>query len=619
MSMTTVARHPIGIPVSTAVKTDEPEAQSTSSAPATTVAQPIPAVQAPAPSALRRQLADRQDWRNLANQLRGIDTRTDGKPVTPEQVSSRLNNSRLALDKDSTYAKTHTTPQTLATVITGLGFELPRTAEEVTALAQKLEQKAAAHPLGNLGGALSWQIPMTEQDKQKIHQFMLSSNTGLSGLPLTEVDKGTLGYLLNGSSVTQSDLQTPGVALYKLLDSPRAQQLGRALQAHLGGVFSDRSVYDYILAAIHTLLDVRSISGQVNNILADFDFAGAEQWGQSPSSVTEKFSAHLIQKNRATPNNVKLVTHLLLSRAAPQLLITDIPPSVKFGSALWIQLSIAAAKIEAHTPGQVPGMTYAQVLIAAESLPTDSYAVQLAQRDALILWGLTHNLLDRDNSEPAPAQIEQVREAYNNHLKTLMNISSSMQVPIPIRTEMALNCLKAEFPNVDPQVFEAPVLAKRYTGDGRAPSGDPRMRSMLDILLEGERLGAKYAWITNDKRIPITAFNRFARTQNCKVTENFEKLYAKAITAQKEGHYGMVKHLICELPLEDRKNLEFGKLEYFYSDDYRKTGGGRLELVKRDRTLYVKTTRGGVENLYHINTSTGSIEKKTSKYQTFPA
>ncbi|AZE55412.1 hypothetical protein C4K03_3257 [Pseudomonas synxantha] len=94
--------------------------------------------------------------------------------------------------------------------------------------------------------------------------------------------------------------------------------------------------------------------------------------------------------------------------------------------------------------------------------------------------------------------------------------------------------------------------------------------------------------------------------------------YEKAKTAQKEAHHGMVKHLLGELPLEDRKNLELGKLEYFYSNDYRKTKNGNLELVKRDRTLYVKTTREGVESLYHISSSTGSIEKKNQLILTFP-
>ncbi|MCZ3003950.1 hypothetical protein NYY90_20425, partial [Acinetobacter baumannii] len=74
--------------------------------------------------------------------------------------------------------------QTLATVITHLGFELPRTVDEMTALAQKLEQKALQHPLGDFGGALTWPSPMAKADQHSIRAFLKYDTTGLPGLPL---------------------------------------------------------------------------------------------------------------------------------------------------------------------------------------------------------------------------------------------------------------------------------------------------------------------------------------------------------------------------------------------------------------------------------------------------
>ncbi|MBS7675584.1 hypothetical protein KIN13_19450, partial [Vibrio cholerae] len=58
--------------------------------------------------------------------------------------------------------------------------------------------------------------------------------------------------------------------------------------------------------------------------------------------------------------------YLLLARSAPQFLIKDIPPTVKVGSQAWASLVIAAMTIEAQTPGKVPGMTFAQVMSAAD-------------------------------------------------------------------------------------------------------------------------------------------------------------------------------------------------------------------------------------------------------------
>ncbi|WP_338493222.1 hypothetical protein [Pseudomonas trivialis] len=99
---------------------------------------------------------------------------------------------------------------------------------------------------------------MSRTDQYRIAQFLLSNDTGLPGLPLS-TDRGVLDYLLIGSSVTHDDLKGPAtMAMQKLLDTPKALALGQALQAHLGGVASDTSIYDYILAAIHLRLDPES-------------------------------------------------------------------------------------------------------------------------------------------------------------------------------------------------------------------------------------------------------------------------------------------------------------------------------------------------------------------------
>lgn len=592
---------------------DTPQTQSTLSSP--------PARTSLIPSrktGLVAQLADKENLKSLGQKLQQIAAKL-GEEAQPSAVLAALGSTPLDIHPGSSYAEEAGGSVTLETFIKKfLGLPLPSSHVQLTGLASTVTSRSLENPLGNLSGALSWPVPLSKDEQQRLRNITLNQEHALGDKPLLMQTKGgVLEFLRYQQPITTGPQDDPAKILLALIRTPQAQLMGKDLQERMQGLASDSSVTDYLLAGITLQLDPESITAPHRNKIAGFDLASNQHWGKPASTIIDNLSNWLIDKGKTSPEMAKVGAYLLLAGRAPEYLIKDIPSSVKVGSALWAQLTIAAAKIEAHTPGRVPGMTYAEVLIAAESLPANTYAVQTAQRDALILWGGARNLLDRHNSEPTPSQIEQVRVAYNNHLKTLTDISSSIQVPIPNRTEMALDCLKAEFPDVDPAVFEARVLAMRYTGDGPL-RGDPKMRSMLDILLEGERLGEKYAWITNDKRLPITAFNRFARTEECDITANFMDQYEKAITAQKKGHHGMVKHLIGELPLEDRKNFEFGKLEYFYNDEYRKTKNGRLELVKRDRTLYVKTTREGVETLYHINTSTGSIEKKNELISNFP-
>lgn len=576
--------------------------------------------------------ADQQNLFNLADQLKLMSTQNDGKPLTPDQISSALKSQVDTPFVGSTYALTRSTPPTLATVITDLGYEMPVTADQVATLAKQVEQKASIPVLGNLGGGLSWPIPMSQEERKSIRSFLLSDKSGLPGLPLRATHtNGTLNYLLQGSSVTHSDLQgDPQAALQKLFDTPRAQALGQALQAHLKGVSTAASIYDYLLTAINDGLDLSGLFYPEPNKIADIYLDSPVYWGQPPSLVAERLSKYLIKEGLASESTAKLATHVLLASRAPHFLIKDIPANVKVGSVLWGQLALAAAKIEARTPGLLPNMTCAEVIAEAESIRADNVDVQVAQREILKEWGLANGLLPilqttwtpidgvlvPSTPEPTESEMEQVRVAYNSRLQALTQASTDLYTPLASRKEIALNCLRTEFPNLDPAVFEVQVLAKRYTGSGRAPAGDPRLRSMLDIVMEGKKLGETYKWITNDRRVPIDAFNAFAHSDRLHAPEVFKAKFESSVKAQKEGHHGMVQHLISQMPLADRKNFEFGKLEYFYSNDYKSTKGKRLEVVKRGHTLIVKATRNGETNLYEIDTAKGTIEKQNDRLAT---
>ena len=86
--------------------------------------------------------------------------------------------------------------------------------------------------------------------------------------------------------------------------------------------------------------------------------------------------------------------YVLLARKAPELLIKDLPASVTYGSTAWLNLSIAAATIEAQTPGKVPNMTFAQVMSAAEGASLQDLSItQKAQSAALRVWGVVNGVI----------------------------------------------------------------------------------------------------------------------------------------------------------------------------------------------------------------------------------
>ncbi|MCF5545820.1 hypothetical protein [Pseudomonas salomonii] len=603
MSITALHRTLADNPSPFVVETPVVVAQGASSTTTTNASDAPHSVQTPAPDALRTQQADQQNLRNLAAQLRGIDTRAHGKPVTPDAVLSGLNNSRLTAQKDSAYAHVQPTAQTLATVITHLGFELPRTVEEVAALAQKLEQKASQHPLGDFGGALTWPIPMAPADQHSLRAFLKSDTTGLPGLPLPPHGNGVLTYLLSGSSVSQSDLQDPTVAVQKLLDSPKARALGQALQDHLQGAATDTSLYDYVLAAIHLGLDPESLKSPERNKIAEWPLHDPDHWGQPPSEVVACLSRHLEKNGRANSKTVKLATHLLLSRVAPQFLIKDIPDSVKIGSVAWFNLTVAAAAIEAERPGTVANMTFAEVMCDAQKC-APSPANAHAQTRALVDWGVASGVLVKNADDSySPEQLNTLQAAFNRQVNRRLVAGQTLDDALPTREGIARARLIERFGDLG-ELFDAKVLGTdQYRGEpGQVGLGG--LHSLLDIAMMD--MPNPRPFMSTDPRIPLEALNSNPRFG---VREEFDQQFARAIAEKKDAVATTVQHMISQLPLEDRKKFQFGKLEFFYEGSSRlSTGFWGSTPDKNKPQLLVKVELEGQITTYEIDLNRGTIE-----------
>lgn len=477
-------------------------------------------------------------------------------------------------------------------------------------------KRAQTPPLGNFAGALSWPVPLSPRDQGTIAALLRDATTGLPGLPLAEGGSGVLGYLLSGSSVADTDLTVANRAVEQLLASPRAQALGLAIQSRLGGLPTNTSINDFLMAAIHLGLDPDYGRAPGLNTIAGFDLAQAAHQGAVPSAVVDGLGRHLIAHARATPKTAALATHLLLARAAPQFLVKGIPSSVTYASLTWTQLAIATAKIEADTPGRAPNLSYAEALAYGEQVSTPTPVLEGIQRMALADWGRANGLLTRE--APRNAEYEAVRTQYNRQLQALTTASLQAQTPIPDRRDMALAVLKAAFPDLDPTRFEVPSLTRVFRISGRTGQF-PGLRSMLDVVMHGEALGKDEHWESRDKRIPATTFCQLFEGGKLQVAAAFQAGYAQALDAIEKGHKGLARYLITTLAPQDRKNLEYGQLEFFHTNDYTMAMDmfSKPALRARGHTLRVKTTLDGRVNIYEIDTRRGTVEKQnywTTRY-----
>lgn len=465
---------------------------------------------------------------------------------------------------------------------------------------------AGAPALGNFSGALSWPLPLTVESQREIADVVACNSAHLPGLPLADSRQGALGYLLGDPSMSDIDLQNPAIVLQQLARTPRWTALGNALQTQLNGIPTQTSVNDYVLAAIGIGLDLGSLDHPARNTLAGFDLAGQAHWGQSPSTVVAALERHLIAQGKTTADSAKLGAHLLLARVAPEYLIKAIPATVVYGSAAWATFTLAVAQLESDAPGSTASMSFAQVMAKTEGRSQAPYADAL--RAALVDWAVVNGVVEKHTDDTyAPAQIETIRQAFNQQRDERLQASRALDSPLPSRKEIALAALKERFGD-QPYFEEKCLKAKPTPRKSRLYTGT---YSMLDLVMAGiEKLET---WTTKDPRIPIQGFNNGA---GFTAKAAFESKFDSVIGEHKKAHHTLVKHLIAQLPLEDRKNLEQGKLTFFRQNTY-KIGMDIIPsttLVDKSNTLTLKLERS-VDNtskvdLYEIDITHGVIRKR---------
>ena len=562
--------------------------------------QAIP-VQAKTKPGLQAALADRENLKVLGQKIFEVASRL-GADATPHAVLAALGSTPMDMDPESSYLLETGSSITLATFIKHLGFFLPTSHFHLTSLADAVTEKALEHPLGDLGGGLSWPVPMSPGEQRRLGAFTLNQ---LGDQPQR---RGVLDYLNDQQPVAAQVWSSPVQALQSLVSSAPGQRLGKYLQEQMGAIATDRSINDYLLAAIAVQMDPESIAAPQRNKMAGFDLANDQHWGKPASVVVDGLSKHLSTSGKTSPEMAGVGAYVLLARRAPEFLIKDIPASVTYGSPAWVSLAIAATTIEAQSPGKVPNMTFVQVMQQAESAGlADPGVTQHAQRVALVDWGVINGLLTRKgDARYTDEELNTLQKTFNTRQQQMITASQSLDKDLPRRKELALDELKQRFGELG-ELFEEKLIST--TSQPRGGPGTPATRlvghhSLLDIAMMD--LPSPAVFHSTDNRIPLTKLNANYRFG---VAEAFNQQFDATIQGKKTAIFTTIKHLIAQLPLEHRKNFEYGKIT-FYQNTSHTLGLGFSDKVHhpKDQELLVKIEREGNPAAYEINFAQGTIQ-----------
>lgn len=583
----------------------------------------------------REALGDVSNRLRAVAELRHLAAAIENRTNSVQQIQAQLKKRTINLPLESSYQAITgdlLNRVSLLKFIEHNGWDIPTTHEQLMNLAEVLSTPEPREPVNrDLGGALSWPIPLDQDSREELKADI---RTGKVGEIELSPFKNVLEYLLNNRSISAEEQRNPRQLINTLITSSRGKALGEAIQT----AFEQRGVKgnttDWLLAALNMGSASVSVDGP-NNRSADqiegYQLVSPDTTGKTPSMVVKELAHHLVANGKvSSPEKAAVQAYLMLASRAPEFLVKDIPEGVVIGTHSWVSFATAVARIEAKAPGNTASMNYAEVMLEANTAPisdTEREIEYTAQTEAIKDWAFANGMGYPSND----ASINTALQAFNAQIQELRRAAETKVGETPTRKVVALEQLKIALPHIDPKLYEEKCISLQ-------PSNRffPGPYSILDLYMDGRGIdaapssadnwgeegrylisgithglvtlppeGRKGAWVSSSSGFNIDDVR--ARLKKLPRADNiFKETFQEFSSAVKKTTSAQLKLLISKQPLEDRKNLEFGKITI--RSQYSLYGFALLKRVP-EGVLLVETERNGRVMTYEIDRLKGTVTK----------
>lgn len=501
-------------------------------------------------------------------------------------VSGLCEETFLRVHPHSSYGQSHATPEgltvSLKEFIQASGLNVPQTHEQLSNLRTVLNNPPLDAPAqGNYWRLLS--KPLMSREQREEVRASSDESIGAVGSPPRE---GIVGLFGRGDKTLGSE--GPAQTLDRLLSSKQAKALSKVQESKFQGKPTATSAKDW--AAVAMVLDLDPAAGTQRNRVAGYDLAQRKNWGATPRAIVSDLTQHLVARGKVTERLAPAASRLLLAGMAPEFLVADLPSTLVYGSHAWFSFSVAVARIEKMTPGASQSMTFKEVMAFGHTLPISVSEDDVhvgAQRDAIVDWGIINGFItQREDGVYSEPDIELARSYFNRQRAELAVASDAQQAAVPSHKNLALKQLRAVLGNdIDfesksikhDSSFSFSRFASRLTVSPQAKEDREAARySILELYMSGDLNRPEMEWVSVDEKSPLDR-------EKAKSLPDLSPLYETAAASYSEGLNNSValniRNMIAQLPLEDRKNFEFGTPELYSVD-----GGDNGLLVRTRRT-----------------------------------
>ncbi len=526
-------------------------------------------------------------------------------------------NGRIDLDKvqipidprSALFKSTQRSSMSLAQLLQSDGTKVPTNSEQALGVAMALSFDLAHRAPGAASGgvmptASSLGATALRRMNTQVKQWMAQR---ASQPPPSQADPVTatllsrlLGNLPESTRIAIRD--NPSVALDQLIRSPEALELGKKIQAALKIIDTPTSAIESVGAALVQELDPGVGKSQFN--LAGYNLYSLDNTGASHGEIVRRFTQHL--EGTVGVEGAPIAARLLLTAAAPEFLVKNVPPNLVYGSHTWANFAIEASRIEQQVPGALANMTFSQVMAfgsaPSASLESDDQLNE-AVRLPVIGWGIANGVIKPNAGHIyTPSEFTLAFTALNKQQKELEWASKILSSPAPTREEIALAELKRVFPNIDPtlEVLERPWVKHTPV-------------SLLDIYMTGP-IDPK-GWESNDKyNLPFDQIS----SRLAQLEPDIKTKFAEKFQTYRQSHEHAIaiqfKYQLSLLPSIEQDSIKNARIRFHelrrpytkgkkihlngrlvfkpekYSDEESETLKGRHALLMR-----VEKKNGGVD------------------------
>ncbi|MBC8997233.1 hypothetical protein IAI51_11895 [Pseudomonas sp. N40(2020)] len=364
--------------------------------------------------------------------------------------------------------------------------------------------------------------------------------------------------------------------LSQILISPRAHQLGNRLLEKLHpekwkrkeDIATNR---EYLLLTA-LILSLDPLAGQQPGKVIDQPLNDSFFWGESYKDVRRfidgQFALHRIKQKT-------LATHLLLSGIAPEFLVRGIPASLAYMTAhSWVKLKQVVLFIENHAPGMTRLMTYNEIMTLS-ALPMIPHLQEFRSKKApgslVADWAIARGVIQRDSAQTDAlydaATLKAADNAFVLHGQRMFTHTElAFRAPFATPYTVALQDLRKVFPDALHLEERCLILlpkCRKESATPTAPDAAPTEKYSLVELHMAQKLTTE--WSNWSSTLPQVQLSLLAPSfdQLTSVASGFLVQLKSRLERMKDAYVALIKESFCELPLQQRLDLETGPLEFF--------------------------------------------------------